>query len=64
MIISRMYVRSVCAVNVNASVAKEASQTSLGRNVKIRVSEEHLISVLKKDVRTLGVGALTGLRTG
>ena len=33
---------SICAVDVDGAIAKEASQTGLGRNVKVRVSKEIL----------------------
>lgn len=32
-------------MNVDGAVAKEASKTGLGRNVKVRVSKEKLVSV-------------------
>ena len=35
-------------MDVDGAVAKEASETSLGRNVKVRVSKETLVSVLRK----------------
>lgn len=55
---------SVCAVDVDGTVAEEASQTSLGRNVKVGVSKECPSACAMRGSSTVGRGVLTELRMG
>ena len=54
----------VRAVDVDGAVSKEASQTGLGRHVKVRISRESCVNVLIENGYFMGTGALTERRMG